>query len=432
MTRPAAYSLGCGGIDHWNRRSLLKMAGLSGLCWLTPLANRLALAHQKNPRKRPKSVIVLWLEGAPSQLETFDPHQGSRIAAGSKARDTNVKGIQLGEGLEQTAELMDRFAIVRSVTSREGDHERAIYNVKTGFRPDPTLVHPAIGSIICHQLLKQDEVASIPNHISLMPTTYPGRGGYLGDAYDAFKVNDPMQPVPDVRARVEQGRFDRRIDDLRKMEALTSRRFGDQHLDAALRMMSSDQLKAFDVSNVPESERLAYGDSPFGRSCLAAVQLIEAGVRCVEVTLTGWDSHANNHEIQAGRIGILDPALASMVSDLEKRDLLDDTIVVCGGEFGRTPQMNLVEGRDHWPHGFSIALAGGGIVGGQVIGETNPDPKLNAKDPKADLKDPHPVEDIHASILSALEINFKKELDTPVGRPMKISEGKVIKGLFDV
>ena len=173
-------------------------------------------------------------------------------------------------------------------------------------------------------------------------------------------------------------------------------------------------------------------DTPFGRGCLAAVQLIEAGVRCVEVTLSGWDSHANNHEIQADRISVLDPALAAMIKDLKNRDLLDDTIVVCGGEFGRTPYMNVVGGRDHWPHGFSIALAGGGIVGGRVIGETSPKPKRESNDRLSDLADPQPIENIHASIFHALGIDFTQEYPTPIGRPMKFSEGQVIKGLFDI
>ena len=203
------------------------------------------------------------------------------------------------------------------------------------------------------------------------------------------------------------------------------------NLDAAIRMMSSDQLNAFDVSQVSESERSQFGDTPFGRGCLAALRLIETGVRCVEVTLTGWDSHVNNHEIQAGRISILDPAYASLIKELKKRDLLDSTMVVCGGEFGRTPWINPLGGRDHWPHGFSIALAGGGIQGGRVVGETDPNPARGAA-PKASIKQPRPIEDVHATVFSAMGIEFQNELDTPIGRPMKICEGKPVQALLDV
>ena len=196
-------------------------------------------------------------------------------------------------------------------------------------------------------------------------------------------------------------------------------------------MMSSEQLDAFDVSSEPESLRKEYGDTAFGRGCLAAVRLIKAGVRCVEVTLGGWDTHVNNHELQSGRIDILDPAFAALIRDLKKRELLDSTLVLCGGEFGRTPFLNTVGGRDHWPQGFSIAMAGGGIQGGRVVGETNPEPKRESTNRLDDLKDSHRVEDIHATILKAMGIDFEHELDTPIGRPMKICSGKPIDRLLE-
>jgi len=436
---------GCGTAAHVNRRTLLKAAGLSGIGWLTPVAEQLARAAEKDPSgKKPKSVIVLWLAGAPSQLETFDPHPGTVIAGGTKARNTSVKGIQLAEGMEQVADQMEHIAIVRSVMSKEGDHERATYNMKTGFRPDPTLVHPAIGAVLCKNLTDPKPV-EIPRHVSILPGQFPARGGYLGDKFDAFKINDPINPIPDVRAQVDDNRFKKRVEKLDFLEKefargriLASR---NKSLDkdktlhvlttkSALRMMESDQLKAFEVSEEPQSVRDEFGDTPFGRGCLAALRLIETGVRCIEVTLNGWDSHARNHEIQAGRIEILDPAFAALVRHLRERDLLDSTIVMCGGEFGRTPQINGAGGRDHWPHGFSIALAGGGIRGGHVIGATSPKPVYDEKDRLKDVENPYNVEDIHATILHSLGIDFTFEEDTPVGRPMAISKGKVIEELL--
>lgn len=432
----------CGGSDHWSRRSLLKMAGLSGLSWMTPVATALARQFERGEVDRPKSLILLWMEGAPSQLETFDPHPGTEIAAGSKARKTNAPGILLGDGFQQTAEIMDSVSLVRAVTSKEGDHARAIYNIKTGYRPDTTLVHPSIGSVICHELADPEgRRVDIPRHISILPGQAPARGGYLGDRYDAFKVGDPNQPVPDVTARVTDDRQRRRLHDLqvvdrqfleqRKQNRVVAGRLGNHNLEAAVAMMSSEQLSAFDVSLADRATRDAYGHTPFGRGCLAAVRLIESGVRCVEVTLGGWDTHANNHELQAGRIDILDPALAAMIRDLRQRDLLDSTMVVCGGEFGRTPWLNPVGGRDHWPQGFSIAMAGGGIQGGRVVGETSPTPKRDSPDRMADLKDPHPVEDIHATILKSLGVEYDKELITPIGRPMKICQGNPIDRLLE-
>ncbi len=431
---------GCNSPEH-ERRNFLKIAAAGGLSLLTPVAKSLAREHGDRKIKTAKSLIVLWLEGAPSQLETFDPHPGTEIAAGSKARKTNVPGIQIGDGFEQTAEQMDSISLVRAVTSKEGDHARAIYNLKTGFRPDTTLVHPAIGSVICHQ----DQVGSmidIPRFISILPGEFPSRGGYLGDHYDAFKMGDPVKPVPDVRSSVDRKRELQRIADLRVVDgafrnrqsnnSVFKRKLENHNLDAALKMMSSEQLDAFDVSQEPESLRGEFGDTPFGRGCLAAIRLISAGVRCVEVSLGGWDSHVNNHELQASRIKILDPAFASLIRVLKERKLLDSTMVVCGGEFGRTPFLNSVAGRDHWPHGFSIAMAGGGIQGGRVVGETNPDPKRDAGNGLDDLKNPHGVEDIHATILQALGVKYHQELDTPVGRPMKICEGNAIKQLLEI
>jgi len=160
------------------------------------------------------------------------------------------------------------------------------------------------------------------------------------------------------------------------------------------------------------------------------VRLIGVGVRCVEVTLGGWDSHINNHEIQTRNAHVLDAAFASLLHDLQQRGLWEQTIVMVGGEFGRTPRINAAGGRDHWPHGFSVALAGGAIRGGQVIGETSPELPREGEDPTTRVRDPHNVADLHATILSALGIDFKRELMTPVGRPMVISQGQVITGLL--
>jgi len=428
--------LGCGSLSHLNRRTLLQAAGLSGMCWLTPLAESLSRASEKSTR-RPKSVIVLWMAGGPSQLETFDPKPGTNIAGGTTAIDTVLPGVQLAKGYEQLAEQMHDVSLVRSVISKEGDHERATYNVKTGFRPDPTLVHPSIGAVVCHQLKDNIE---IPRHVSIVPSQWPARGGYLGDQFDAFKINDPKSEIPDVKRRVPDARFTQRVNDLELPESEFARgRL--KRLDgvktlhgvatrAALKMMDSDQLKAFDVMEAPASVRDPFGDTPFGRGCLAAARLVEVGVRCIEVTLDGWDSHVNNHETQKARAETLDPAFASLIRYLKERELLDDTIVICGGEFGRTPSINPAGGRDHWPHGFTIAMAGGGIAGGRVIGETSSNPNLDAKEKTPEVEDPQEVANVHATVLESLGIDFKQELMTPVGRPMIISEGLPIKELL--
>ena len=188
----------CHGNDHVERRSFLKIGGAAGFSLLTPVASALARQHNDGPIETAKSLIVLWLDGAPSQLETFDPHPGTDIAAGSKARKTNADGVLIGDGFEQVAEQMDSISLIRAVTSKEGDHARAVYNIKSGFRPDPTLIHPSVGSVICHQTLSDSQLIDIPRHISILPGGFPARGGYLGDAFDAFKIGDPKRPVPDL------------------------------------------------------------------------------------------------------------------------------------------------------------------------------------------------------------------------------------------
>ena len=164
-------------------------------------------------------------------------------------------------------------------------------------------------------------------------------------------------------------------------------------------------------------------DTPFGRGCLAARRLTEVGVRCVEVTLGGWDSHANNHELTTRLKGTLDPALAALVRDLAARDALKDTVVLCVGEFGRTPQLNALGGRDHWPHNFSAAIAGGGIRGGAVVGESDP---AGGKE----LKDKQPAENLHATILKALGIDHERMLRSPIGRTFARSEGRPVDALL--
>jgi hypothetical protein len=407
---------------------MLSWSGLAGLSWLTPLSSALARAVEKS-HEPARSVIVLWMDGGPSQLETFDPKHGTDIAAGTGAIPTAAKGVQLAGGLEQLADQMGHVALVRSLVSAEGDHERGTYLLKTGFRPDPTVIHPSLGSIVCHALPR--EGTDIPRHVSILSGQWPARGGFLGAEYDAFKVSDPAGKVPDVSPSVAIDRFEQRLRDLDVVEAAYARgrdgRSGQtghrDAMDRAKRMMSSEQLTAFDILREPASIRREYGDTAFGRGCLAARRLIEVGVRCVEVTLSGWDSHANNHEIHRRLVGVLDPAFAALIRDLARRELLKRTVVLCVGEFGRTPRLNALGGRDHWPHCFSAALAGGGIRGGAVVGESDPG---GGKQPR----DPVPVGNLHATVLKALGIDWEKTLKTPIRRTVRRSDGEPIRGLL--
>ena len=418
---------------HLSRRRLLQAGGLGGLAWLTPLGNILGRAQENEPvHASAKSVIMLWLAGGPSQLETFDPHPGTKIAAGTGAINTSVEGVQIAAGLPCVAEVMDELTIVRSMLSEEGDHERASYNMKTGYRPVPTLIHPSIGAVICHEL--PEAGVDIPRHISILPGQWPARGGYLGAGFDAFKVYATRGSTGNMIAQVKPERQEKRLEALKKVEDSFARgrranldektTLHNITIQKALQMMDSKRLNAFDVSKAPIKILGEFGGSQFGRGCLAAIQLIKAGVRCVEVTLDGWDTHLNNHEGHAKLNAVLDPAFAALIRELRARELLDQTVVICGGEFGRTPKVNSLGGRDHWPKGFSVALAGGGFKGGHVHGKT--DPEGQSEEPK----DPVKVSDIHSTVLHVLGIKHDKEMMTQIGRPMEISKGRVIKTLL--
>jgi uncharacterized protein (DUF1501 family) len=409
-----------------DRRGFLALAGLS---WLTPVGRLLAEQAERS-RQPARSVILLWLAGGPSQRDTFDPHPDARIDGGTAAIATAARGVQLARGFERLADQMGSVALVRSLVSKEGDHERGTYLMKTGYRPDPTVEHPSIGAICCHELPTGG--TDIPRHVSILTGRWPSRGGFLGGEYDAFQVGDPKGHLPDVTALAPVPRDSARVRDLEVVERAfargrVSRVAATLHRETLARarvMMGSEQLKAFDVSQEPAAVRAEYGDTAFGRGCLAARRLIEVGVRCVEVTLDGWDAHVNNHEIHARLVKELDPAFSALLRDLARRGLLDRTVVACGGEFGRTPKVNVAGGRDHWTNGFSLALAGGGLRGGLAIGKTDPE---GGKDPTR----PTTVEDVHATILAALDLDPARENIAPAtGRPIKLSAGRPIRELL--
>lgn len=451
-----ASAAGCAGYRRLNRRGLLQTATVAGAGWLTGLAEHLARAADSKPGERPKSLLILWLQGGPSQLETFDPHPGSWIGGDTKAISTSLPKVELADCLPATAEQLHHATLVRSLVSKEGDHERASYHVKTGWRPDPTLVHPSIGAVLCHESARIPGEAplEIPRHISILSGEWPARGGYLGPSYDAFQIGDPADGIPNLKPRVDEVTLARRSGTLlqtletefqrgRLRDVDRTRTLHQVATDNALAMMTSQQLSAFDILAEGEEIRGRFGDTPFGRGCLAAIRLLESGVRCVEVELNGWDSHINNHALQTGRAKVLDSALAATLQELHARDLLDDTIVFCGGEFGRTPQINPASGRDHWPHGFSALLAGGGFRRGYVHGATPAKPERQwfekqpaeaGKNPAMDVTrfadKPLSIPDLHATLLQALGIDPAQERVTPIGRPLKWSDGQVARELL--
>jgi len=410
------------------RRDALRLAAGLGLSFTLPGLD--LRAAQSRGAERPKSLITLWMQGGPSQLETFDPHPGKEIGGETKAINSTIPGMQMAHLLPQTAEQIHEMCVIRSMISKEGDHERGTYLLKTGYRPDPTLIHPSLGAIVAHELPVAG--VEIPRHISILNSQWPGRGGFLGDDYDAFKVLDPRQNLQNMKTQVADARQERRLKDLDVVERTFRNRrriqsdatLHQETVRRALTMMTSEQLKAFQVEQEPKEVRAAYGDTPFGAGCLIARRLVEVGVRSVEVTLEGFDTHTRNYEGHVTNTAILDPAFAALIHDLKQRDLLDSTVLLWIGEFGRSPKINPLGGRDHWPTGFSCVVGGGGFQKGLVIGETD----AAGKNPTP--SDPIEVHDLYATILKTLGVEYDKEITTPIGRPMALCKGKPIDRLL--
>ena len=406
------------------RREFLQLAAGLGLSFTVP-GLELRAASQRGAERK-KSLITVWLAGGPSQLETWDPHPGTAIGGPTKAIATRLPEVQIADLYPRVAQQIQHMSVIRSLVSKEGDHERGTHAVRTGYRPDPTLVHPSLGAIAVHELPAAH--VEIPQYISLGAVEFPARGGYLGDRFDPYRVVEPGKNGQNLTARVETERQARRLKSLdvvgqsfaqgrrQKVDATLHR----HTIDAALKMMTSEQLKAFEISGESAETTLAYGDSELGRGCLVARRLVETGVRSIEVTLSGFDSHGENFLAHRNRARDLDPALAALVADLVERDLWQSTVVLVIGEFGRTPKINPLDGRDHWPTGFSCLVGGGGLKAGQLIGATDPLGEKTAP------TDPVEIPDLYATILHVLGIGYQQEIMTPVGRPMKLCSGKVL------
>ncbi|MFM8579471.1 MAG: DUF1501 domain-containing protein [Planctomycetaceae bacterium] len=403
-----------------SRRGVLMSASAIGLSWLLA-RDREAVAVEPG---RKKSLVTIWLAGGPSQLETFDPHPGTPIGGPTRSIETAIPGVRIADTLPRLAEVLDRFSLVRSLVSKEGDHERGTHAIKTGYRPDPTLVHPSVGAIVANEL--PVEGLEIPSYIALGTGGFPSRAGYLGAALDPYRVQVPGLSGQNLTPQVSAARQDRRLAAvaslgqgfLRGRSVPLERSANDAVVSRALAMMNSRQLAAFSVGEEPQAMREAYGDTPFGRGCLVARRLLETGVRSIEVTLPGFDTHADNFTGQRAACEPLDIAVSAFVRDLDERGLLADTAIVVVGEFGRTPAINPLDGRDHWPHGFSCLLGGGGLSRGVVIGAT--DPEGRARQPES----PFEIADLWATLLEVLGIDFERELITPIGRPMRLSAGR--------
>jgi uncharacterized protein (DUF1501 family) len=390
-------------------------ASMSG--WLQVLAHAAAAPA---PAAKAKSVVLLWMDGGPSHKDTFDLKPGSKGAGEFKPISTSANGVQISEHLPNLAKVMNHGVIVRGMSTPEGAHPRAKYNLHTGYREGQGgVTYPSIGSIMACETGKPD--ASVPAFVSI-----GGRGygsGFLGPKYQPLMVQDAARGVEDLKAIVSDKQFENRIGLLQDMEkAFQGEYRAGQILDhkttyeRAVKLMHAKESKAFDLSQEPTESRSKYGTGRFSDGVLMARRLVEVGVPFVEVTLGGWDTHQDNFSRVKGLSGQIDTPIARLITDLKDRGLLDTTLVIWMGEFGRTPHINTRganPGRDHYPRAWSLAMWGGGIKGGRVIGKTDADGAAVTEQKTG-------CPDFLATVCELTGIDHTKKNETSTGRPVQI------------
>ncbi|MBI1246704.1 DUF1501 domain-containing protein [bacterium] len=417
--------------NQLTRRDYLRLAALGvGLgasgSWLQTLA-----AATPGTNKPAKSVILLWLSGGPATIDMWDLKPGHENGGEFQEIATATPGMRISEHLPKLAQRSDELAIIRSMSSKEGDHGRATQFVRTGYTPQGAIKFPTFGSLCSHELGNREN--DLPNFVSISP----GRGGstlgggFLGPDYSPLVIGGERRGseelvVPNLKrgADVSAETQSQRIDMLAQMDKrFRTDRSGQvvdalrTALDKAIRLMRPEATAAFRLEDEAETLRDQYGRNSFGQGCLMARRLVEQGITFVEVTLGGWDTHNDNFETVAKLSNTLDTAFAALLGDLKARGMLDSTVVLCQGEFGRTPRINGRAGRDHWPHTWSTVLAGGGIRGGQAIGSTNADGTEVADRPVT-------VPDVIATICKAIDIDPMKQNMSNVGRPIRVADPK--------
>ncbi len=411
-----------------NRRHFLEhaagraaLAGSALAFGHTLRANAAALA------KSHKSCILLWMGGGPPTIDMWDMKPGATTAGEFKPISTAGDG-QINELMPRLAKQMNRLSIVRSMSTREADHARGTYYLHTGYVPNPSVLHPSYGAVVAHELRDAAAGLEIPPFVSIGGASEGP--GFLGMAYAPFQVDSNGQ-VRDLAAGVPETRMMDRMELLSALE----RRFVNENrglaaaehakvLKGTLDLMTSQQMAAFRVDEEPADVREKYGNGGFGRGCLMARRLVEVGVPFVEVTMGGWDLHQNCFTTLRQKLPELDQAMSALLTDLADRRMLEDTVVLWMGEFGRTPRINEQAGRDHFARAWSAVIGGGGVAGGRVVGATN-------DDGTAVTTEPYSSEDLMATVCQSLGISLATEFTATNGRPMKIAGGgKVIRELF--
>ncbi|PQO47687.1 DUF1501 domain-containing protein [Blastopirellula marina] len=414
------------------RRDYLRMAalgvglGAGSASWLPTLA----AAESTQPQKTSKAVILLWLSGGPATIDMWDLKPGSPNGGEFKEIATATPGLRISEHLPKLAQQSEDLAVIRSMQSKEGDHRRATQFVRTGYTPQGAIKFPTFGSLCSHEIGNRE--IDLPSFVSISGGRGGGGGGslgggFLGPEFSPLVIgggNDGGLSVPNLSRRdgVSEDDQRQRMEMLNKLDARFRQDRSGQVVDAletaadkAVRLMRPEAAAAFRLEDEPDQLRDRYGRNNFGQGCLMARRLVERGITFVEVTLGGWDTHNENFEQVAQLSATLDTAFSTLLADLKSQGLLDSTVVICQGEFGRTPKINGRAGRDHWPHTWATVLAGGGIQGGQAIGATNAD--------GTEVVDrPITVPDVIATVCQQIGIDPKKQNMSNVGRPIRVAD----------
>ncbi|MBX6312956.1 MAG: DUF1501 domain-containing protein [Isosphaeraceae bacterium] len=378
-------------------------------------------------RKNNKSCIVLWMAGGPSHLDTWDLKPESPKGNGGPFRpiETRAPGVLISEHLPNVAKVMNHLSIIRGINSKEGNHDRGTYVMHTGYTPNPTVVHPGFGSYLSYELgEKMPADFALPHCIAIGGPSVGA--GFLGMTHAPFVVQNPNSPVENLSlpSGVNDLRMARRLHMLGLIEEnFISQKHAQAAIDhkavykKSIKMMNPAYTKAFNLKDEPEAVKEAYGKNSFGQGCLMARRLVEAGVTFVEVAMGGWDTHANAFDTLSQKLlPQLDKGMSALVADLHRRGLLDKTLIVWMGEFGRTPKINQNSGRDHWPKSWSVVMGGAGIKGGQAVGATD-------QDGIEIVGQEYGVMDLIATMTKAMGIDLNTQYTTPRGRPIKIVDG---------
>ena len=393
----------------------------------------LAAAAESGPRPK-RSCLLLWMNGGPTQTDTFDMKPEHENGGPFKPIETKAPGIMLSEHLPGMANWMDRLSVIRSMSTREGDHGRARDNLRTGYFPQASIQFPVLGSLVSKEHGNQS--GDLPNYVSIFSRGLFGPGtppaGFLGPSHAPLLVGGETNGGDDGRrltvenlslaSGVSSDQARERLELLHRMEyTFLSNRPGasaNSHLNAfqkAARLMSPEAARTFALDEEPADIQERYGRSQFSQGCLLARRLIERHVPFVEVSLGGWDTHDENFPRVKNLCTALDKPWAALMRDLHERGLLDTTLVVWMGEFGRTPSINPRSGRDHYPKAWSVVLGGAGIRGGQIVGRTSPD-GLSVEDR------PVTTPDLIATICMALGLDPKKQNMSNVSRPIRLAD----------